>query len=177
MKLLVPAGVDVSCLVPGHPRYPRQDQLLEGACHRGHRPLWLRKVRRGARGPPWPCGHLLSTRSKNAELGGPTFTSELQFGRARTCSKPAFESGCRGAAEGSRGPVQGAHPRSGHPARDDRRRAAQLLELASGFSPPEVCRWCRILRRRCPRTSWALLCTRGTRRCVACTVGSQRLEV
>ena len=25
----------MSCLVPGHPRYPRQDQLLEGACHRG----------------------------------------------------------------------------------------------------------------------------------------------
>ena len=99
-----------------------------------------------------------------------------EFGWAGHAQR-ALQSGCRGAAEGSRGPVQGAHPRSGHPVRDDRRRAAQLLELASVFSPPEVCRWCRILRRRCPRTGWALLCTRGTRRCVACTVGSQRLEV
>ena len=87
MKLLVPAGVDVSCLVPGHPRYPRQDQLLEGACHRDHRPLWLRKVRRHARGPPWPSGHLCAhgrrTQSwesnlyKRLSLDGPDMLSQL----------------------------------------------------------------------------------------------------
>ena len=32
MKLLVPAGVDVWCLVPGHPGYPRQNQRSLSVC-------------------------------------------------------------------------------------------------------------------------------------------------
>ena len=93
-----------------------------------------------------------------------------EFGWAGRAQR-ALQSGCRGAAEGSRGPSKVPMLVLGIP-QETIEGAPLSFRSCFRFFPPD---WCRILRRRCPRTGWALLCTWRTRR-VACTVGSQSLK-